>query len=201
MLDGLEQVIYIATSVFLMFFTALALGVRRHLVLDAATRVIQLEKSWWGLGRSVQSRGALASQRAVVALVAELSDGCLLEIAGQKYTIGSLDETRQLAIFLNQYFAVSAFDRVSQWPEEVELQTRRETGSINDAGPEGAERGAQALLVGTGVEYESSAPMADIKAEYASIWDQRILLKLALPFPFFLMLGWVLSLLANKGGA
>jgi hypothetical protein len=36
--------------------------------------------------------------------------------------------------------------------------------------------------------------------KYASVWDQRIFLKLALPFPVFLVLGVILSLLANKGG-
>jgi hypothetical protein len=199
-LDGIEQVFYIGTSVFLIFFTALALGVRRHLVLDAAGRAIQLEKSWWGLGRFVQSQGALSNQRAVVAPIAELSEGCLLEIAGQKYTIGSLDETRQLARFIHQYFAVPAFDRVSQWPEEIELQSQRETGSLNDADPEKVAHGSKSPLADSRAEYESSASITDAQMKYASVWDQRIFLKLALPFPVFLVLGVILSLLANKGG-
>lgn len=197
-LDGAEQIVYMGTSVFLMLSTALALGVRRHLVLNAAGGVMQLEKSWWGRSKSVPSEWPLANLRAVVAPIAEHPEGCLLEIADQKYTIGTLDETCQLAIFINQYFAVPAFDRVSRWPQEIELQRPGETDSIHDAVPEKTEH---APLVDTGAAYDPHTPVTDTGTQYASIWDQRIFLKLALPFPVFLVLGVVLSQLANTGGA
>ena len=101
----------------------------------------------------------------------------------------------------SQYFAVPAFDRVSQWPEEIELQSQRETGSLNDADPEKVAHGSKSPLADSRAEYESSASITDAQMKYASVWDQRIFLKLALPFPVFLVLGVILSLLANKGGA
>ncbi len=194
-LDGTEQVIYIVTSLCLTIAVMISLGMRRHLVLDTSNGKLLREKSWWGLGRSVKSADPLTIQRAVVAPIAELSQGCLLEIADQKYTIGTFDQTRQLAIFINRYFAVPAFDRVTQWPNEIELQDEQlaDTGSCAAPAP-------QQPLSNAGLEERKSPSAVPTQARYVPIGDQKVFLKLALPFPLFLLLGILLSLIANKGG-
>ncbi|MCC4264210.1 hypothetical protein LL240_07050 [Oceanimonas baumannii] len=200
-LDGGEQIFYMVVSVLLMLGAVFALGVRRHLLLNPVSGMLELETSWWGLGKSVRSKSALAKQRVVVAPIAEIEAGCLLEISDQKYTIGTADEVRQLALFIHQYFAVPAFDRVAQWPKEIELESLGGAASMHDGGTEGEQVVSGAAWVDPGAAYNSSAVIANPGAKYTSVWEQKILLKLALPFPLFLVLGLVLSLLANKGGA
>lgn len=185
-LRGVEQVIYTGSSAFLLSFSVLALGVRRHLIMNPEQGKLRLEKSWWGLGRAVIGHCRLADQRAVVAPVAELSEGCLLEFADQKYTVGSAEETRQLALFINRYFAVPAFDRVSQWPQEIALQSDTEAASTADTRLESGGRPRVSTV--------------EVRSEYPSIWDQHILLKLLLPLPLFIVLGVLLTLLGTEGG-
>lgn len=198
-LEGGERVFHFGFSIFLILFALVGLGVRRHLVLDSASGKLKLEKSWWGLGRRIKSEWPLAQQRVVVAPIGELNEGCLLEIADQKYTIGSADEVRKVARFLQQYFSIPAFDRVAQWPKELKLNPLEAVIPENDAqhrhsgNPETDRRPA--------VNQEDTASgSADLDAEYAYVMDHRVFLRLALPFPVFIAIGVVLSMLANKGG-
>lgn len=198
-LEGGERLFHLGSSIFLILFALVGLGVRRHLILDSVSGKLKLEKSWWGLGGKIKSESPLVQQRAVVAPIGELNEGCLLEIADQKYTIGSADEVRQVARFLQQYFSIPAFDRVAQWPKELKLSP------LEDAVPEsGAQPGpsdnpeTDRRTSVNGVDTASGS--ADLDAEYASVMDARIFLRLALPFPAFIAIGVVLSMLANKGG-
>lgn len=194
-LDGAEQIIYMVTSFCLIIAVMISLGMRRHLVLDITNGKLLREKSWWGLRRSVKSADTLTNQRAVVAPIAELSQGCLLEIADQKYTIGTFDQTRQLAIFINRHFAVPAFDRVTQWPNEIELHDKQQADTVSCASP-----APQQPLSSAGLEEHKSQSVVSTQVRYVPIGDQKVFLKLALPFPLFLLLGILLSQLANRGG-
>lgn len=195
-LEGTERVIYMVTSALLISASTMALGMRRHLVLDASSGTLLRKKSWWGIVQSVQSESPLADQRAVVAPIAELSKGCLLEIAGQKYTIGTFDETSQLAIFINHHFQVPAFERVTQWPNEVELGGIQSKDSATEA--ESALR--QQAFTPVDTTKRTGKSLAKTQARYVPIGEQKVFLKLALPFPLFLVLGIILSQIANKGG-
>ncbi len=198
-LDGGERLFHFGFSIFLILFALVGLGVRRHLILDSASAKLKLEKSWWGLGRKIKSESPLAQQRVVVAPIGELNTGCLLEIADQKYTIGSADEVRQVALFLQQYFSIPAFDRVAQWPKELKLSPLDEAVPESDVEP-GLFGNSEVDRRSTvnGVDTASGSVVLD--AEYASVMDARIFLRLAMPFPAFIAIGVVLSMLANKGG-
>ncbi len=200
-LDGSEQVFHLGSSIFLVFFVLFAMGVRQHLILDAASGKLKLEKSWWGFGKSIKSEWPLSSQRAVVAPIAEIREGCLLEIADQKYTIGSADESRQMAIFLQKHLRVPAFDRVSQWPKELEIHPQRKAEPVLEASEIDRHPERKTDPGSSSAERTDEPDSAGSDRQYLSIMDHRIFLKLALPFPVFLIIGVILSMLANQGGA
>ncbi len=170
-LHGAEQWIYAIVSLLLAPFVFSALGVRQHLVFDLAQQRQVEQRSWWGRGLRDVSAIPLQDVRVVVAPIAELDEGCQLELSGQRFTIGSAEDTRQLARFLRDQFGVQAFDRVIAWPQE--------------------------RLLADDIEAQKSPKVASMDMQYVSVWDQSPVMKLFLPLPFFLLAGVLLAWLVN----
>ncbi len=170
-LHGAEQWIYATVSLLLAPFVFSALGMRQHLVFDLAQQRQVEQRSWWGRGVRDVTAIPLRDVRVVVAPIAELDEGCQLELSGQRFTIGSAEDTRQLARFLRDQFGVQAFDRVIAWPQE--------------------------RLLADDIEVVKSPKVASVAMQYVSVWDQSPVMKLFLPFPFFLLAAGLLAWLGN----
>lgn len=180
LLSGREQVFYAITTVILLPFVVLALGVRNHLMFDPHQGLLLHSTRWWGLFKRESPGQALEQVSVTVAPIAELSEGCQLEMSEQRFTIGTFEQTCQLALFLCTHFGVRAVDRVTAWPEEKQL----------DAVPPD-----RCLAPAEGVSLRETPA-----TPYRTVWEQHVMLKLALPFPLFVVLGAVLMLTGNQGG-
>ncbi|MBA4501816.1 hypothetical protein [Marinobacterium marinum] len=183
-LSGAEQVIYTVVTFLLWPFIILALGRRHHFVFDRHQGQLLHRKSWWGLFVKELPGPPLSELKVVVAPIAELSEGCQLEVLKQRFTVGSLEQTRQLALFLHRYFKVQAVDRVTEWPEERPLVL-----------PVTEPEAVMAIAVGKDNKGPSVLPVT-----YRGVWERYIVLKLVWPFPLFVILGVLSMLIGNRGG-
>lgn len=181
LLSGREQVFYSVSTVILLPFVMLTLGVRDHFMFDPHQGQLLRRTRWWGLFKRESPKQALEQVSVTVAPIAEVSEGCQLEMSGQRFTIGTFEQTCQLALFLRTHFGVRAIDRVTAWPEEKQL-----------------EASVQPVQCSGSAKEEPDTDM--ITTQYRSVWDQHVMSKLALPFPLFVVLGVVLMLTGNQGG-
>lgn len=197
-LEGGEGVFYAVVAGLLALATLILTGVRQHLVFDATEQALVERRGWWRTPRKERQRWLLADVTAVVAPIASVEQGCQLEIVDHRYTIGSWDDTAALARFLRTVYGVRAMDRVTCWPETRPLDAEAaETPSPQPTGVQSTS--AQSKRPGATVT-DTASPMpeaAGSPGHYVPVWDQRPLLKLALAFPAFVLIGYGLSLLGG----
>lgn len=190
-LDGGEQIFYVIVSVCLSLFCLVFLGVRQHLVFDKEQGVLREVRSWWGLLAREHQRIPLGETQVIVAPIAALSEGCQLELLEHRYTIGSAAETRQLAALLRDGCGVQAMDRVAAWPETRPLADDSQQETEVSRQPSQAKQPEQPKQQKRPEASATASISADMR--HPSLWDQAVLLKLAIPLPVLAVIGFVLA--------
>ncbi|WP_065188336.1 hypothetical protein [Shewanella woodyi] len=167
-LDGTEQNLFISASLLLTFTVITLLATKHQLVLDTLNTQAYLELRTFGIKLKQWKSKSLAKTVITLSPSVHKESSYQLIIEGQHFVIGDLTETEQALRFISSHFQLPAFEQVSQYPEIVPL------GELK-------------------ISSDAQAPSRPIE----SLWNSTAWLKLLLPLPVFITLGFVLKLFGS----
>ncbi|MEC4728080.1 hypothetical protein HWQ46_21320 [Shewanella sp. D64] len=178
-LKGVQQEFYLYATLFLILLITFFLGAKQHLVLDNLTATTYLEQCLFGIKLRCSKEQALTKTVIVLARSVHKENTYQLTIQKQNYVIGKFKETEQALLFIVERFHLQAFEQVSQYPNEIAFHNHDISEVFSSETTKSPHTG--------GLSTHTIEPL----------WTSAAWLKLLLPLPIFIVLGFLLKQLGS----
>ena len=174
-LYGSQQNVYLYASLFMMAIIIFCLAATKTLVLDSITATSYFEFRLFGIKLRRTKEKLLAKTSIILTPSIHKQNTYQLIIRKQNYVIGKVEEAEETLLFIMRLFQVQTFEQVSQYPDVIPFNN-------------------------SGITRLLSCKIADTVASNHAIqplWNSMVWLKILLPLPVFITLGFLLKQLGS----
>ncbi|MFT5704362.1 MAG: hypothetical protein ACI8SK_000308 [Shewanella sp.] len=174
-LNGAQQTLYLYVALFLIVIISFCLATKQNIVLDSITTTSYLELCLFGITLRRSNEHELTKTSMTLSPSVHKENTYQLTIQKQHYVIGKMGETEQALLFIVEHFHIQAFEQVSQYPDVIPFQSH-------------------ALCEIVSCETDNNPHTEGASTHTIEpLWNSAAWLKLLLPLPIFITLGFLLK--------
>ncbi len=177
MTDGAKKIVFLALVIFLFFVSLLTWQYKKLLVLDGLKGQGYIRTTFFGTTLKTESNFDLNKTEVVIKPYIVFDKTFQFSILKHEYPFGNYSETEEILHFISNEFGLLAMDGVSDFPKTRPFANKE---MMTSESPNEAE-----------ITYQST--ISEIPIDSSKIWTLGMFLKLALPFPAFVIIGLLIG--------
>ncbi len=177
MTNGAKKIVFLALVIFLFFVSLFTWQYKRLLVLDGLKGQGYIRTTFFGTTLKTESNFDLNKTEVVIKPYIVFDKTFQFSILKHEYPFGNYSETKEILHFISNEFGLLAMDGVSDFPKTRPFENRKMMT------PETPNEAANT----------SQSATSKIPIDSSNIWTLGMFLKLALPFPAFVVIGLLIG--------
>ena len=197
-----EQIAFIIFTVLLFLVSLCTWQYKKLLVLNRLNGSGYVETSFFGISLKKEQRFELEQSEVVIKPFPVLNTVFLFSIQDHDYHLGSYAETEGMVKFISYEFGLIAMDGVTDFPNTIPFKNRysetqqddSELLECSDQSQVQANQQSKPSVTTEPAKANSQSEFGNITVDTRNLWSLGIILKLILPLPIFLTIGFILQI-------